>query len=172
MQHLKISVADILGRPGHHRNVQVTAPLAGVANALARVDEAPIEAELHLESVVEGVLVTGTARSAASYDCARCLDRFRSAVSLDVCELFVAPGHDQATAEDAYRVQGSEIDLEPMLRDAVALALPLKPVCSDECQGLCPQCGTNLNQGACECRDDDVDPRWAALTALREKLES
>jgi DUF177 domain-containing protein len=59
-----------------------------------------------------------------------------------------------------------------MMRDSVGLALPLNPLCRDDCAGLCARCGKDLNEGACECVDDDIDPRWDALAALRERLES
>jgi uncharacterized protein len=89
---------------------------------------------------------------------------------VELCELFVAPGHEAPPEEEAYKVDGLEIDIEPMLRDAVVLALPLTPVCSEGCKGLCARCGQNLNEGGCACRDDDMDPRWAALSDLRDKL--
>jgi uncharacterized protein len=91
-------------------------------------------------------------------------------VTVDVCELFVAPGHEAPAEEEVYRVEGLEIDLEPMLRDALTLALPLNPICRSDCKGLCAHCGKNLNEGPCDCTDDDIDPRWAALSELRDRL--
>jgi uncharacterized protein len=57
-----------------------------------------------------------------------------------------------------------------MLRDAVTLALPLRPLCREDCKGLCARCGNDLNAGPCDCGGDDIDPRWEALAALRERL--
>jgi uncharacterized protein len=88
---------------------------------------------------------------------------------VDVCELYAGPGHEGE--EDSYEVTGTEIDLEPMLRDALVLALPLNPLCSQDCKGYCAGCGQNLNEGECTCTSDDVDPRWAGLEALRTKLD-
>ncbi len=170
MQGFKVSVAEILGHPGRYRDVSVRGPLAGVETALARLDDEPLEAGLRLESVVEGVLVTGRVKASARFECARCLKPLEGAVALDVCELFLAPGSETAVEEDAYRVTGLELNLEPMLRDAVTLALPLKPVCDEHCKGLCATCGKDLNAGVCECVDEDIDPRWAALSELRDKL--
>jgi uncharacterized protein len=166
-----VSVADILGRPGEYRDLDVRATLAGVRNALAQLHDAPVRARLRVESVVEGVLVTGTVSGDARLECARCLSAHEGRVDVDVCDLFVAPGVETAE-EDAYRVADTELHLEPMLRDAMVLALPLNPVCRDDCQGLCARCGADLNHGACDCTDDEIDPRWAALTALRDRLSS
>ncbi len=129
-----------------------------------------IDAELRAESVVEGVLVTGDVTGVAVLQCARCLKQLPSRVSVDVCELYYGPGHQPPKDEDAYSVTGVEIDLEPMLRDAIALALPLNPVCSEDCKGLCARCGKDLNLDDCTCTEVEGDPRWAALDALRDKL--
>jgi uncharacterized protein len=167
---LTVSVAEILDRPGEYREITVSEPVSGVRNALARLDDGAVTAALRAESVVEGILVTGRVGGATVLQCARCLSEFRSAVDLEVCELYVGPGH--AGDDDVYRVAGTEIHLEPMLRDSITLALPLRPLCRPGCKGICARCGADLNAGPCECSEDDVDPRWAPLTALREKLET
>lgn len=171
MQQLTLSVAEILGGPGEYRDVVVRRPLDGVRTALARLSDEAIEARLRVESVIEGVLVTGRVEATSAQDCARCLQSFKDDVGLQVCELFVAPGHEATDEEDVYRVSGTEIDLEPLLRDALALALPLNPLCQPECKGLCPHCGKDLNEGPCDCREETVDPRWEALSDLKARLE-
>lgn len=170
VQGLRRSVAEILGRPGNLSEVSLRAPLEGISNACGRLSNEPIDAELRLESVVEGILVTGSARGIAEMSCARCLKPLESRLDVDVCELYVAPGHEAPPEEESYEVDGLEVDLEPMLRDAFALSLPLRPLCGTECRGLCPGCGVNLDEGVCRCKDDDVDPRWAGLSQLRDKL--
>ncbi|MFN2587174.1 MAG: DUF177 domain-containing protein [Actinomycetota bacterium] len=169
MQGFTKSVVDILGRPGEYRDVHVAAPLPDAGVALARLTGSPVEAGLRAESVVEGILITGTARAGVTLECSRCLTEFPSEVSVEVCELFAGPGHE--VEEDSYAVAGTEIDLEPMLRDAIVLALPLNPVCSPDCKGYCAGCGQNLNEAQCTCAPDDADPRWAGLEALRTKLD-
>lgn len=169
MPQLKVSVAEILNRPGEYRDIDVRPVFEDVHTELAHVDATPISAPLKAESVVEGILVTGRVGASATMKCARCLEPLTAPVELDLCELFTTPGHE-LPEEEAYRAQGSEIDLEPMLRDALLLALPLNPVCSEDCKGLCATCGKNLNEGACGCVHDDIDPRWAGLSALRERL--
>jgi uncharacterized protein len=170
VQELTISVSEILGRPGEFRDLILDAPVPGVATALSHLDQKPVHSELRLESVVEGILATGRAEAPMVLECARCLERFNSDLSVGLCELFVGLGHEGPVDDDAYFVEGSEIDLEPMLRDALALELPLNPLCRPACKGYCPHCGADLNVGACDCRDDEVDPRWAELAVLREKL--
>ena len=169
MPQLKVSVTEILNRPGEYRDLDLRPAFEDVHTELARLDTDPLETRLKAESVVEGVLVSGRVAGSASLNCARCLEPFEGAVELDVCELFTTPGHE-LPEEEAYKVEGSEIDLEPMLRDALLLALPLNPVHDEDCKGLCANCGRNLNEGSCDCVTDEIDPRWAELSALRERL--
>jgi uncharacterized protein len=170
VQELRVSVAEILGHPGEYRDIRLDRPISGVRTALARVTEGPVHAELRAESVVEGILMTGTVRAGTVLSCARCLDEFPSQVSLELCELFAGLGHESSVEDEAYRVEGKEVDLEPMLRDALTLALPLHPLCREECPGLCARCGRRLDVGSCDCFQEETDPRWAELDALREKL--
>jgi uncharacterized protein len=172
VQDLKVPVADLLGRPGEYRDIRLSHPFPEVRIALARLTDSPVAVDFKAESVVEGMLVTGRAEAQTTLECARCLRTFAAPLALEVCELFVAPGHEAAAEEDSYRVRGGEIDLGEMMRDALALALPVNPLCSEGCKGLCAGCGADLNAGDCACTDDDVDPRWAALASLRDRLES
>lgn len=171
LDDLKISVAEILGKPGEHRDLELHEPLPGIRTTMARLADAPVHARLRVESVVEGILVTGDVSGETVLECARCLTEFPAGISVDLCEMFVAPGHEAAD-EDAYRIRGTEIDLEPMLRDAVTLSLPLNPVCRAACAGMCARCGRDLNAGPCDCQTEELDPRWAPLENLRDRLES
>ncbi len=138
---------------------------------LASVGETPVEAHLRADSVVEGILVSGSVDAGARLQCARCLRAFSSGMSVKVCELF-ADGPGRPAEEDVYAVDGEVIDLEPMLRDALTLALPLRPLCREACPGLCGSCGQDLNDGSCGCAAEGLDPRWAGLSALRDKLSN
>jgi uncharacterized protein len=165
-----VSVSEILGRPGEYRDLIIDTPVTGVATALSHLDQDPVHGELRLESVVEGVLVTGAVKAPVVLECARCLERFDSILSVEVCELYVGPGHNGPVEDDAYFVAGTDIDLEPMLRDALVLELPLNPLCRADCKGYCPHCGADLNVGACDCKQEELDPRWAELAVLKEEL--
>lgn len=169
MHEFKVSVAEIIGRPGAYRDLEIREPLSGVRTSLARLHQA-VDARLRAESVVEGILVTGPVKGNPVLQCARCLKQLPSEIQVDVCELFYAPGHLDQAEDDSYRVSGNEIDLEPMLRDAITLGLPLNPVCGEDCKGLCARCGKDLNLGSCDCTEETGDPRWAALDELRERL--
>ena len=125
----------------------------------------PVELELRLESVVEGVLVSGMARAEASGECVRCLDPVRIDLALNVQELFAYPDTAAADAEEIVQVEDELVDFRPVLRDAVVLALPLQPLCRDDCLGLCATCGARLNDDP-DHGHDQVDPRWAALGEL------
>lgn len=124
----------------------------------------PIDFDLRFESVVEGVLVTGTAEVRLRGECARCLDEILDSVEIDIQELYCYPDKERDDAE-ASRIEGELIDLEPVLRDAVVLDLPFTPLCQPDCAGLCPQCGANLNRDPRHEHGEATDPRWAGLTA-------
>lgn len=125
-----------------------------------------IELDLRLESVVEGVLVSGEVHVLAVGECARCLEPLERALDVDIQELYVYPGHEHEMEDEGRTVvEDGLVDLEPAIRDAVVLALPLAPLCSPGCTGLCVECGVRLADVPGH-EHDEVDPRWAALAAL------
>jgi len=127
---------------------------------------ADVELSIRLEAVMEGVLVTGTARAPLQGECARCLDPLTSEAEVGFQELFFYSAED--AAEDDQLLDGELLDLEPTFRDAVVLALPLSPVCSEDCPGLCVECGVKLAEAGADHRHDDrTDIRWAALKDLK-----
>lgn len=125
----------------------------------------PVDLELLLEAVIEGVLVSGVARARAVGECVRCLRDVDREVEVDLQELYAYPESD-ARDDEAGRVQDDAIDLEPLLRDAVVLALPFGPLCRADCPGLCPRCGVRLADQPGHTHDEGTDPRWSALAAL------
>lgn len=129
---------------------------------------ADIGLDLRLEAVLEGVLVTGTATVPLKGECARCLDPIASGFEADFQELFVYSDTRSGgnAGDDELRLEGDLIDLEPVLRDAVLLALPLSPLCRDDCPGLCPDCGARLADAGPDHHHEAADPRWAALQGL------
>jgi uncharacterized protein len=122
----------------------------------------PIELDLRLESAVEGVLVTGTAQVELEGECVRCLSPVEDRIEVDLQELFVYPGSG-AAEEEASRMEGDLLDLEPVLRDAVVLELPFQPLCRPDCAGLCPDCGADLNGDPVHQHRAGTDPRWDDL---------
>jgi uncharacterized protein len=151
------------------RTVSRTVPApAGLRGELVGVpDGSDLVLDLRLESVSEGVLVSGTAQVELAGECARCLEPLTDELVVDVMQLFVYPGHENEADDDEIgRLIDDYVDLEPLLRDAVVLALPLAPVCSDDCVGLCPDCGARLADVEPDHGHEAVDPRWAALRQL------
>lgn len=125
-----------------------------------------VELDLRLEAVSEGVLVTGTVRAATTGECSRCLEPFEGELDLHLTELFAYPNSvtEETTEEDeVYRIVDDLIDLEPVIVDAAGLELPLQPLCSEDCQGLCPECGVRLAIAESGHGHEILDPRWAAL---------
>lgn len=149
----------------------------GLRGAIGVPESTPLELELRLESVMEGVLVTGTARAGAEGGCVRCLEPVELGLEADFQELFTypdaddrgrviaEPGDDAEDDEDRFFLEDGLFDLEPLLRDAVVLALPMQPVCQEDCPGLCFECGARLADDP-DHHHDAVDPRWAALQGL------
>ncbi len=131
----------------------------------------PVVLDLRLESVVEGVLVTGAARATATGECVRCLEPVSMPVDVDLLELFVYPGQVAMDDEEASRLDGDLLDLEPVLRDQVVLDLPFQPLCREDCLGLCTVCGAQLNDDPEHGHDDGVDPRWGELADWERTAE-
>jgi uncharacterized protein len=164
---LVIDTHELARRAGSQREVSFTAPApADLGIDVIGVPEGGlIQFDLRLESVVEGVLVTGTAAGRLVGECARCLVDIEEDFLADVQELYVYP-ESEAEPDEASRMEGDLIDLEPALRDQVVLALPFQPLCSDDCLGLCPECGVRLADEPGHKHEDGVDPRWTALQGL------
>jgi uncharacterized protein len=126
----------------------------------------PIELDIRMESVTEGVYLSGTVHAPLAGECARCLDDITDEVDVDLGELFAYPDSvtDETTdADELPRVVDELIDVEQTVRDAVVLALPLAPLCQEDCRGLCPDCGEKWADLAPDHRHETLDPRWAAL---------
>jgi uncharacterized protein len=162
----------LLGRrPGSMRTDrrQVPAP-ADLGSELIGVPEgAPLEVDVRLESVTEGVLVTARVTAPLRGECARCLDPITDELAVDIVELFAYPDSvtDETTeADEVHRIENDLVDLEPVVRDAVVLGLPWTPLCRPDCAGLCPTCGQRLDDLPAGHAHETIDPRWAALRAL------
>jgi DUF177 domain-containing protein len=150
----------------------VPAPADLGTDVIAVPEGSDVDLDLRLESVVEGVLVSGTVTAEAAGQCVRCLDDLEREVEVDVQQLYAYPGQVPQKAEDdeTDELEGDLIDFEPVLRDAVVLALPFQPVCREDCPGLCSECGVHLADHPGH-QHDQVDPRWAVLQSLTTGTE-
>jgi len=130
---------------------------------------APLDLDLRVESVSEGVLVSGTLSAPITGECSRCLTPFGEHIEVNLTELFAYPDTitEATTDEDEVgRVVDDMVDLEQPIIDAVGLALPFVPVCRADCPGLCPECGVALASAEPGHHHDEVDPRWAKLATM------
>ncbi|HEY8471309.1 MAG TPA: YceD family protein [Natronosporangium sp.] len=158
--------------PGSMRTVErVVAAPEGLGLAMIGMPVGTeLRLDLRLESVSEGVLVSGTVTGPVAGECSRCLRPIGNELAVTVQELFAYPDSttDATTEQDEVgRLQGDLIDLEPTVRDAVVLALPNSPLCRDDCPGLCPGCGAHWDDlPADHGHEAQADPRWAALKKL------
>lgn len=160
---LTVNVGDLLQRPGQRRHQSMDAVLDGLRVLGTRVPEgAPVHVEVDLESLNEGMVVKGITEAPWAGECRRCLAPVESTLSSPILEVY----EPHPSEGETQLLEGGEIDLEPVAREAVLLELPLAPLCRDDCAGLCPSCGADRNEVACDCAADEPDPRWAGLEGL------
>lgn len=171
-----LDIARLGMRPGSMMTLAetVSAPSRIGIELIAIPEGAPVAFDLRLESVSEGVLVSGTVSAPTTGECSRCLNPVTGDVEIYLTELFAYPDSaTEATTDDddeVGRVVDDMVDLEQPIIDAVGMQLPFSPVCRDDCPGLCPECGVPLAdfEGDPEPHGHDViDPRWAKLAAMK-----
>ncbi|CAN1515469.1 COG1399 Predicted metal-binding, possibly nucleic acid-binding protein [Microbacteriaceae bacterium] len=167
MSTFEVPVNDLTRRPGQMKELELDIELAipmGQGAATVPAGET-IELNLRLESVHDGILATGEVDSTAMADCSRCLEPLKLAVEVDFQELFAY----SLEQEDDFLVQDEKIDLEQAITDAVVLSLPFKPVCSEDCLGLCSECGVKLAEDPEHVHQAQNDSRWSELESFRKE---
>jgi len=140
---------------------------AGIGVVLAE----PVRVDGRLQGTGEGRYYWhGHLHTAVAGECRRCLTAVKAPVAVEVGALFTSDA-DAGDDPDAYRLQShdTEVDLRPVVREELALALPRFVLCRDDCRGLCPSCGKDLNAGPCGCAPA-ADPRWRSLADLKGKF--
>jgi uncharacterized protein len=169
-----LDTRELSRRPGSMRTVTrtVPAPRDMGLDVIGVPAGSDVALDLRLEAVMEGVLVSGTAQVHLAGECVRCLEPFEDDLEVDLQELYAYPGSSSADADEdeVHQLEGDLLDLEPVVRDAVVLALPLQPVCQEDCPGLCVDCGARLAEDP-DHRHDVLDSRWAALGGLLDGHE-
>jgi uncharacterized protein len=169
---MRIDIARLGRRPGAMVTLRetVTSPSRIGLDLIAIDRGAPVDLDVRVESVSEGVLVTGTVAAPTVGECARCLTPLKGRVEVAITELFAYPqSTTEATTEEdeVGHVVDEMIDLEQSIVDAVGLELPFAPLCQPDCPGLCPECGVALAAEPGH-HHDLIDPRWAKLADLLE----
>ena len=143
-------------------------PLAGPLKARGRVRKSD-----------STIYFSGEASGAFSLTCSRCAKSFELPVEVEAEAVFLPASEDAAKRASAYEEESGEVayytedivDVFPPLRDQVTLAEPMRPLCSQECKGLCPRCGADLNEAKCGCKEESGDPRFAELKKLLTEQE-
>jgi len=157
-----VAVAVLRKHPGTRRRLDVVGLIADLDVSNSRVEPgSAVELDVVLESVLGGVVVTGTVSAQWEGECRRCLETATGRLVARVREVYT----DHADPEIEYAMTDDWLDLEPLAHDACILELPLAPLCGPDCLGLCPECGVNRNHESCTCTEK-TDPRWAGLAGL------
>ena len=172
---MRVTVTGLVGHPGETRAVRRDVPADAFGpdpwgHAEGALED-PVELDLHLDSVVEGILVRGTLGFTLDVACARCLELQRLHRVVDVAELFIDPARREPDEEEdpGYELLDdlTAIDLSTLARDALLVDLPVRVLCDEGCLGLCPVCGVDRNHGDCGHRPTSgTDPRWAKLAEI------
>ena len=149
--HLALDVESPIG-------IDVIAVPAGILNL-----------DLRLESVAEGILATGEFDVVAKGECIRCLDPIELELNRNFQELYAYEASPDEEEDDQLLMDGDILDLEAPIRDAIVLALPINPLCDEECEGLCPECGLKWRELPAEHAHEQIDERWSGLKGLLEK---
>jgi uncharacterized protein len=161
-----LDVVALRRRPGSREHFVGHGRLPGMAITEAAVpDDAEVTVDVTLEAVEGGVVVRGLVSAPWTGECRRCLVAVGGQLSAAVEEVFVADPEEGQT----WPLEHDQLDLEPVAREAIVLELPLAPLCREDCLGLCPTCGADLNAGPCACASLEPDPRWAGLDVLRSE---
>ncbi|MEJ8279219.1 YceD family protein [Pseudonocardia spirodelae] len=172
------STRELARRPGTQRTVVRTVPAPsgereiGLAGVITVPGGSDVELDLSLESVTEGVYVSGTADARLVGECSRCLDAVGEDVHVRIGELFAYPDsvtEETTDADEIPRLVDDRIDITQTVRDAIVTDLPMAPLCRDDCPGLCTECGERWADLPSDHGHETLDPRWAAL---RERLPS
>lgn len=156
-----LPVRDIAHRSGEMRQHELEVPAPGKwGEGLVAVEAGePVDLDVRLESVHEGILVSATIDSTYRGVCGRCLTDIAAPVEVEIQELFAYPGSEATDFE----VQDDHVDLETAVRDAIVLSLPFQPVCQPDCPGLDPATGERMATSTGSHDSEPIDPRWAAL---------
>ncbi|MEY4262438.1 MAG: hypothetical protein RLY88_146 [Actinomycetota bacterium] len=164
-----ISVRDLMHKPGQMREykLDIVTP-EDMGEGIAKVAKGvELDLDVRLESVHEGILATGEVFVDAEAECSRCLDPLTVPIEVDFQELFAY----SLTNEDDSVVEDEQIDLDQVIRDAVVLNLPFHPLCSEDCLGLCAECGVKMADNPHHVHEAPIDSRWSALESFTKKEE-
>ena len=166
---LVVNVAEVLRRVGNTKDVATSIDSSLLELVDDRIGPQDVVIEFHLEATNSGVVVNGSVTADFGDQCRRCLKPVVDHLDVRIAELY----QREVTDPDAYLLEGEQLNLVPLVREHLLLALPDAPLCRPDCPGLCPVCGadkSNPDEAECGCSVGASDPRWAALEGLRDKF--
>ncbi|MFA5775718.1 MAG: DUF177 domain-containing protein [Ilumatobacteraceae bacterium] len=162
-----VNTVELLRRLGAQRDITLSVPASQFGFHDVRLaDDSPIDVNLHLESLTNGIVVHGEISGLWQLQCRRCLRAISEVSIADVDELYQRIPDNP----DAYPLEGDQLDLRPMIRELVLLSEPVSPLCRPDCPGMCPNCGADLQTDQCDCATGLIDERWAVLDQLRKQM--
>lgn len=169
MSIFTIQVHDLMHKPGAMREIETAFTLdADLGAGLAKVAKGDgVALKLRLESVHEGIYVSGVLKTKAEAECSRCLDPVSVPLEVDIQELFAY----SLEVEDDLVIQDEQIDLEQVIVDSVVLNLPFTPICKADCLGLCSECGKKMNEDPSHFHEAPVDSRWSELQKFQKESD-
>ncbi|AZV56272.1 DUF177 domain-containing protein [Clostridium sp. AWRP] len=160
---MKLSVSDLLSEEVVTKNINVTVKEKGFYDGSEYIKLLePLKFSGTLSKEGDILLLEGKINTLLELTCSRCLSKFSYAVNIDITERFTNNNKENKD-DEAIFIDSNIIDITEIIENNIILILPIKRLCSENCKGLCQQCGTNLNNSKCQCKSDDIDPRLAKL---------
>lgn len=176
---MKLDLSEIVRIPGSFAEHEINMTFKEIEGMTLT---APVHGKMYISSTGRVLLVEGAVDTEVEQVCARCGVIYRQPIHAEFQEDFVirpaqAPGQgtrieEEEGPESRVFIEGTlDLNLDELLRQSILVALPLKPLCSDTCQGLCPRCGTRLSDGPCACAPEATNPQMAVLRRLLENRQ-
>lgn len=172
-EFMLVDISSLRMQPGQSKNYELTTKLDDIFYAGERlIFDSPIHLSIILCNTGKALQVEGEVKADIRLKCARCLSPFVYHLETEVKGEF---RHEKNTAsddlnpekeDDVYFYSGHNLDLTDIVVENILLDLPMKFICHENCKGLCPVCGSNLNENQCDCQENDIDPRLAVLQKL------
>lgn len=172
---MRVDVAEIRKNPGMKVHLELSSRLPPLeVEGQAVKFTGPARANLDVSNNGKALVVEGEVEATLEVSCARCLEAFNFPVKVDFNEIYYPAGAEGISPEEREEwipFVGEVLDLTPEVVKSIVLALPMRFICREECRGLCPRCGKDLNRGECRCSGEDVDPRLAVLGELLKEMK-
>jgi len=171
---LTVSIAEIPEAGLKWKERMGSAWSTPLLNGQFEVESRTIDIDISLNAANRNVMVHACMKGCLGFRCSRCAERKTYELNHSFVHVFVSKTRHSALPEDFEAsgeaeftfFEGKKVEIEPVAAEELVVALPETPLCSVECRGLCPECGTNLNDGSCDCVNDNVDPRWEKLREI------